>query len=123
MEEKIKISPKDATEIAKADARVLVEILEYLPDAVVSKSIIKKLTGAVTVSSLDDGQGFAEKISPFDTFVQIIEGKAEVVINNKSRILKTGDGIVIPAHKSNSIKAEGRFKMISTVIKSGYESD
>jgi len=115
--------PKELSEIEKAKARVLVEILEYVPDAVVSKSIIKKLTGAVTVSSLDDGQGFAEKISPFDTFVQIIEGQAEVIINKESRILKTGDGIVIPAHKSNSIIAEGKFKMISTVIKSGYEND
>ena len=123
MEDQTKIKPKEASEMAKAQAKVLVEILEYLPDAVVSKSIIKKLTGAVTVSSLDDGQGFAEKISPFDTFVQIIEGQAEVVINGDCRILKTGDGIVIPAHKPNSIKADGRFKMISTVIKSGYESD
>lgn len=108
-------------EIEKSEAHIMVEIIEYVPNAVVSKTIIKKTTGNVIVSSLDTGEGFSEKISPFDTFIQIIEGKAEVVIDGKSKILNTGDGIIVPAHRSNSIKANERFKMIATVIKSGYE--
>jgi len=71
--------------------------------------------------SFDSGEGLTEKISPFDTFVQIIEGKAEIIINRKSNMLETGMGIIIPAHDSNSIKPSGRFKLISTIIKSGYE--
>lgn len=108
-------------ELEKSAAHILVEIIEYVPNSVVTKSIIKKTTGSITVSSLDTGEGFNEKISPIDAFVQIIDGKAEIVIDGESKMLKAGDGIIIPAHKSNSIKANGRFKMISTMIKSGYE--
>ena len=71
--------------------------------------------------SFDKGEGLSEKISPFDTFVQVIEGKADIVIDKKSHILNTGQGIIVPAHSSNLIKPNRRFKMISTVIKSGYE--
>lgn len=63
----------------------------------------------------------AVKISPFDTFIQIIEGKAEIIIDDKTTILKTGEAIIIPAHSKNTIIANERFKMLSTVIKSGYE--
>lgn len=71
--------------------------------------------------SFDDGEGLSEKTSPFDTFAQIIDGNAEIVIDGKSNLLATGQSIIIPAHTSNTIKANERFKMISTVIKSGYE--
>lgn len=108
-------------EITKSEAHILVEIIEYVPNAVLSKTIVRKITGNVIVSSLDTGEGLSEKISPFDTFIQIIDGKAEIVIDGESTILKTGDGIIIPAHHSNSMKANERFKMISTMIKSGYE--
>ena len=82
---------------------------------------MRKTTGNVTVSSFDDGEAFAEKISPYDTFIQIIEGKAEIIIINKSNALLCGHGIIIPVHSSHIVKADGRFKMIQTVIKSGYE--
>lgn len=67
------------------------------------------------------GEGLTEKISPFDTFAQIIDGQAEVVIDGVSKMLDTGQSIIIPAHTSNIIKANERFKMITTIIKSGYE--
>jgi quercetin dioxygenase-like cupin family protein len=65
----------------------------------------------------------AEKISPFDNFIQIIEGSAEIVIDGTPNVLQTGSAIIIPAHSSNYIKANERFKMISTIIKSGYEGN
>ena len=71
--------------------------------------------------SFDTGEGLTEKSSPFDTFAQIIEGKAEIVINKAAHFLEAGQGIIIPAHESNFIRPNGRFKMILTVIKSGYE--
>ena len=108
-------------EMEKSKAHIIVEIIEYMPNSVVSKTIVKKTTGNVTVSSVDMGEGFSEKTSPFDTFIQIIDGKAEILIDGHSKMLVTGEGIIVPAHKSNSIKANERFKMISTVIKSGYE--
>ena len=108
-------------QIKKAEALIIVEIIEYVPNSVVSKTIIKKTTGNISVVSFDTGEALTEKTSPFDTFVQIIEGKAEIVIDGKSNTLQSGEGIIIPAHLSNIIKANERFKMISTVIKSGYE--
>ena len=111
----------DNTELEKSKAYITVEIIEYVPNSVVIKTILKKSTGNISVMSVDSVEGLTEKISPFDTFVQIIEGKAEIVIDGKSVVLETGQSMIIPAHKSNFTKANGRFKMISTVIKSGYE--
>ena len=111
------------TEIEKLKTHILIEIIEYVPNSVVSKTIIRKTTGNVTVTAIDTGETLAEKISPFDTFIQIIEGKAEVVIDDISNTLNAGQGIIIPAHTANIVNANERFKMISTVIKSGYEEN
>ena len=100
---------------------IIVEIIEYVPNAVVSKTIIKKTTGNVTVTSFDAGEELAEKTSPFDNFIQIIDGAAEVTINEKKYKLKLGEGIVIPAHAPHCFNADEQFKMISTIIKCGYE--
>src|SRR5687767_12147605 len=108
-------------ELEKSKSYIIVEIIEYIPNSVVSKTIIKKSTGNISVMSFDSGEGLTEKTSPFDTFAQIIEGKAEIVIDNQSTILESGQGIIIPAHSPNFIKPNGRFKMILTIIKSGYE--
>ena len=109
------------TEIEKSKIHILIEIIEYVPNSVVSKTIIRKTTGNISVVAIDTGEALAEKISPFDTFIQIIEGAAEVVIDDKPNVLQTGQAIIIPAHTSNFVIANERFKMISTVIKSGYE--
>jgi len=100
---------------------IVVEILEYIPNSVVIKTIIKKSTGDVSAISFDSGEAMAPKTSPFDTFIQIIEGTGEIVINGELSALVTGQSIIIPAHSLNSIRANHRFKMISTTIKSGYE--
>ncbi|SKC63093.1 cupin domain-containing protein [Ohtaekwangia koreensis] len=108
-------------EFEKGKQFIIVEITEYIPNSVVIKTIIKKTTGNVTVVSFDSGEMLTDKISPFDTFIQVIDGKAEVIINEQSTILEVGQAIIIPAHARNSIKANIRFKMISTIIKSGYD--
>jgi len=111
----------DIKEVEKAKTHNIVEIIEYVPNTVVIKSIIKKTTGNISAVSFDTGEALAEKVIPFDTFVQIIDGKAEIVIDGISNLLDTGQSIIIPAHTSNTVKANERFKMISTIIKSGYE--
>lgn len=111
----------DNTEVEKAKVLKNDDLVEYEPNSVICKTIIKKIAGNISVSSFDKGEGLTEKISPFDTFAQIIDGKAEVIIDGTSNILETGQSIVIPAHTSNIVKANVRFKMISTIIKSGYE--
>jgi quercetin dioxygenase-like cupin family protein len=111
----------DSSDLEKSKAHIIVEIIEYMTNSVVIKTIIKKSTGNISVMSFDSGEGLTEKTSPFDTFVQILEGKAEIVIEKESNLLESGQGIIIPAHAPNFIKPNGRFKMISTIIKSGYE--
>jgi len=112
---------KENSEMDKSKTFIIVEIIEYIPNSVVIKTIIKKTTGNVTAVSFDSGEALAEKISPFDTFIQVIDGHAEILIDGESNHLNTGQSIIIPAHVRNTIKAKVRFKMISTVIKSGYE--
>src|ERR1700681_4548657 len=107
----------DKIELEKSKAHIIVEILEYVPNAVLSKTIIKKTTGNVTVSSFDAGEELAEKTSPFDNYIQIIDGTAEVTINEKKYKLKLGEGIIIPAHSKHCFNANVQFKMISTIIK------
>lgn len=109
------------TETEKSKVHIIVEIIEYVANSVVIKTILKKSTGNISVMSFDQGEGLTEKTSPFDTFVQVIEGKAEIVIDGETKILESGQGIIIPAHRSSLIRPNGRFKLISTVIKSGYE--
>ena len=109
-------------EVEKAKAHIVVEIIEYVPNAVVSKTIIRKTTGSVSVVAVATGEEVIEKVSPFDSFAQIIDGRAEIIIDRKSNLLETGQSIIIPAHTPNIIKANGQFKMILTIIKSGYES-
>ena len=113
--------PNDNLELEKGKTHIVVEIIEYMSNAIVSKTIIKKITGNVTVSSFDAGEELDEKISPFDTYIQIIDGVAELTLNDKKIKLKLGDGIIIPAHSKHYFNANEQFKMISTVIKSGYE--
>ncbi len=108
-------------EMEKSRAQITVEIIEYIPNSVVSKTILKKTTGNISVMSFDSGEGLTEKTTPFDTFAQIIDGNAEIVIGGISFFMITGQSIVIPAHASSFIRPNGRFKMIQTVIKSGYE--
>src|ERR1700704_4391515 len=98
----------EPVELEKSKSHIIVEIIEYVPNAVVIKTIIKKSTGNISVMSFDSGEGLTEKTSPFDTFAQIIEGKAEIVIDKISSLLGSGQGIIIPAHAPNFIKPNGR---------------
>jgi quercetin dioxygenase-like cupin family protein len=111
----------DTSEIEKEKSHIIVEIIQYIPNAVLSKTIIKKHTGNITASSFDAGEELAEKTSPFDNYIQIIDGTAEITINEKIHKLTLGQGIIIPAHASHHFNANVQFKMISTIIKSGYE--
>ena len=109
------------TEFQKAQSFSFLECVEYVPNSIVIKTIIKRITGNVSVASFDSGESLSRKILPFDTLIQIIDGMAEVLIDDKSNLLKTGQSIIIPAHTNSSISAGVRFKMLSTIIKSGYQ--
>lgn len=109
------------SQVEKSKVHIIIEIIEYVHNAVVSKTIIKKTTGNITATSIASGEELSERTSPFDTYVQIIDGAAEVIIGDKSFSIQLGEGIIIPAHTRHSFNANEQFKMITTVIKSGYE--
>lgn len=111
-----------AENIEKGRAHIIIEIIEYIPNAVVSRTIIKKTTGNVTAISMSVGEELGEKTIAFDTYVQILDGAAEIKIDDKFILLKLGEGIIIPAHTKHSYTANEQFKMIVTIIKSGYEN-
>lgn len=93
------------------------ELIEYQTGAVVSRTVIKKKTGTVTIFSFDIGEGLSEHSAPFDALVQVIDGSAEVSIEGKPFIVKAGEIIIMPANIPHALKANSRFKMILTMIK------
>src|ERR1043165_7087920 len=88
----------DNEEVKKASSHIIVELVEYEHDAVVSKSIMKKTTGSINAMSFESGEGLNEKTVAFDTYAQIIDGSAHIVIAGRLTTLLTGQGIVTPAH-------------------------
>ncbi len=108
-------------ELEKNKAHIIVEIIEYMPNAVISRTIIKKITGNITATAISVGEELDEKTNPFDTYVQIIDGSAELRMDDKKLQLKLGEGIIIRANEKYSFNANEKFKMITTIIKSGYD--
>ncbi len=84
----------------------------------VSRTLIDKKTGTVTLFAFDEKQGLSEHKAPFDAMVHILDGEAEIVISSKSHRLKEGDMIVMPANEPHAVKAVTRFKMALTMIRS-----
>jgi mannose-6-phosphate isomerase-like protein (cupin superfamily) len=111
----------DYKELEKAKTINVVDLIEYVSNSTVCRTILKRLTGNISVMSFDYGKGVSVKALPFDLFMQIIEGRAEIAIDNVSKVLDSGQGIIVPAHTPHFIKPGSRFKMLTTIIKSGYE--
>ena len=99
------------------DVLNLREMVSYQDGSVVSKEIIKKETGTVTLFAFDKGQGLSEHTAPFDALVNIIDGQAEIKISGKPFIVKEGEMIIMPAHQPHSLQAKERFKMLLVLIK------
>ena len=99
-----------------------IEILEYAANAVVTRKILNKATGTVTVLACDVGALLDEKISAFDTLVLVLDGNVEIRIDHRLHRLATGQCIILPAHFRNHIRSKVKFKILVTVIKSGYEN-
>jgi quercetin dioxygenase-like cupin family protein len=96
----------------------LVDMVDYQKDAVVSKTIIEKKTGTVTLFSFGQGQGLSEHTAPFDALVQVLEGTVEIKISGNPFLLKQGEIMVMPANEPHALKAVAPFKMLLTMIRS-----
>ena len=103
--------------IAGASVYELVNLVEYQAGSIVSREIIQKPTGTITVFAFDKGQGLSEHTAPFDAFVYIIDGHAEIMINNKLYTVKQGEMIILPVNEIHALKALERFKMVLIMIR------
>ena len=96
----------------------LVDMVNYQKEAVVSKTIIEKNTGTVTLFAFAMGQGLSEHTAPFDALVQVLDGEVEIRISGKPFHLKQGEIIIMPANEPHALKAVSNFKMLLTMIRS-----
>ena len=95
----------------------LSEMVNYQSGSIVSKEIIKGDTGTVTLFAFDKGQGLSEHTAPFDAFVHVVDGEAEISISGKLSSVKQGEMIIMPANKPHSVQAKQKFKMLLVLIK------
>ncbi|MFH1062206.1 MAG: cupin domain-containing protein [Candidatus Omnitrophota bacterium] len=94
-----------------------VDMINYQDGSIVSKEIIKKESGTVTLFAFDKGQGLSEHTAPFDALVHVLDGVAAVIISGKPYSVKQGEMIIMPANEPHSVSAEQKFKMLLVLIK------
>ncbi len=101
----------------KARAANLAGLVEYQPGSVVSREIVRKAAGTVTVFAFDSGQGLSEHTAPFDALVLILDGSAEISISGKPLVCRAGEAVIMPAHEPHALRALERFKMLLVMIR------
>jgi quercetin dioxygenase-like cupin family protein len=108
---------KDPEEL-KATALRLADLAQYQAGAVVSREILRKKTGTVTVFAFDKGEELSEHTAPFDALALCLDGEAKITISGKTHMLKSGEMIIMPAHEPHALKAVKKFKMALIMIRS-----
>ena len=102
----------------EAKATQLVDLIDYQEGSVVSRTIIDKVTGTVTLFAFDEGQGLSEHTAPYDALVHVLEGDVKVTISGKTIMVKQGEMTIMPANQPHALSAVTRFKMLLTMIRS-----
>lgn len=102
----------------KQEATNLADLVEYQAGSIVSRTLMDKGTGTVTLFAFGKGEGLSEHTAPFDAMVHILDGEAEISISGKLHMLKEGEIIIMPANEPHALKATSTFKMVLTMIKS-----
>jgi quercetin dioxygenase-like cupin family protein len=114
----VKNKTQEKVKALVAQAANLTDLIDYQEGAVVSRTIIDKKAGTVTLFAFDESQGLSEHTAPYDALVYLLEGEAEVVISGKPVRLKKGEITIMPANEPHALKAVTRFKMLLTMIRS-----
>jgi quercetin dioxygenase-like cupin family protein len=96
----------------------LAGLVDYQDDSVVSRTLMKKETGTLTVFAFEAGQALSEHRAPFDALVQVLEGEAVITISGKEHPVRAGEAILMPAQDPHAVKANVRFKMLLTMLRS-----
>ena len=105
-------------EMPIAEVVRLIGLVNYQEGSVVSRTIVKRATGTVTLFAFDEGQGLSEHTAAFDALVLLLEGEAEITVSGKPLRTTAGEAVLIPLNQSHSLKALSRFKMLLTMIRS-----
>jgi quercetin dioxygenase-like cupin family protein len=100
-----------------ATALQLAEHVDYSPGSIVSRALVQKRTGSLTLFAFDEGQALSEHTAPFDAWVQVLEGQAELVIGGTVVTARTGEAVLMPATVPHAVNARQRFKMLLTMIR------
>jgi len=105
-------------EMPIAEVVRLIDLVNYQEGAVVSRTLVNRGTGTVTLFAFDEGQGLSEHTAPFDALAHLLEGEAEISVSGKPLPTKAGEAVLMPANQPHSLKALSRFKMLLTMIRS-----
>ena len=108
----------DTNEFEKSKVFSFSESIEYSDGGIVSKTVLKKQTGNISLFSFAKGEALSEHTAPFDAMIQVVDGRGEVVIGGKSFLLEAGQSIIMPANITHAVNAVEKFKMVLTMIKS-----
>jgi quercetin dioxygenase-like cupin family protein len=111
------IKELDSQDLTARKAR-LVDLVGYQEGSVVSRTIVDREAGTVTLFAFDERQGLSEHTAPYDAMVHVLDGAADIVISGKTHRLKEGEMIIMPADQPHSLKAPERFKMMLIMIRS-----
>ena len=103
--------------VPTSQALSIAALIDYQPGSVVSRTLIDKKPGTVTLFAFDEGQGLSEHTAPFDALVHIIDGTAEITISGKSITVKGGELVIMPANEPHALRAREKFKMILIMIR------
>jgi quercetin dioxygenase-like cupin family protein len=106
------------SELPNGEVVVLTTLLGYQDGAVVSRTLLKRATGTVTLFAFDEEQGLSEHTAEFDALLQVLDGKSEVTIAGKPFLVNAGEALLLPARQTHSLRAVTRFKMLLTMIRS-----
>ena len=107
-----------ANEFEKAKIFSFNDSVEYASGGILSKTVLKKETGNISLFSFAKGEALSEHTAPFDAMIQVVDGKGEIMIGGKSFILEAGQSIIMPADIPHAVKAVDKFKMVLTMIRS-----
>ena len=105
-------------EMPIAEVVRFLDLVNYQEGAVVSRTLVNRTTGTVTLFAFDDGQGLSEHTAPFDALAYLLEGEAEITVSGKPLRTTAGEAVLMPANQPHSLKALSRFKMLLTMIRS-----
>ena len=108
----------NTNEFEKAKVFIFGESIDYSEGGIVSKTVLKKQTGNISIFSFAKGEALSEHTAPFDAMITVVDGSGEVVIGGKSFILEAGQSIIMPANITHAVNAVEKFKMVLTMIKS-----